>query len=420
MSYHHNPSGYLRKKGDKWQACVDYPDPDRPGKRKRHTKNAPTKKEAQALLTAMMAEHQAQPQWRKPSEITLQEFLQKWLDDVVDVAESAPNTKEGKHIAVKHILSIMGHVKLIDVTPMDVQHLIKEMAGKTHDGGKPYASRTIRNVYTMLHAALNIAVDWDLITKNPAASVKPPKVTYQHHQPLVSEIDAHDQLAHFLRAAQAEGHYALWLTIVSGGLRIGEALSLTWADVDWDRQVLYVQKSQRDTAVGPAKNTTSRRMITYPATVMSALQYQQTTQKSRLKPDDWEEHHLIFPSERGTPMDSHNVRRAFRRIVKRANLPSTITPHSLRHTYATEMLESDVHLKVVQEQLGHSSSQMTSDLYMHLTGRVQKTAADAMEAILQSLKLDDSPEDNDPSRPLAQGSAKIRKQAAVDTQTDPK
>jgi plasmid segregation protein ParM len=99
--------------------------------------------------------------------------------------------------------------------------------------------------------------------------------------------------------------------------------------------------------------------------------------------------------------------------------PSTVTPHSLRHTYATEMLESDVHLKVVQEQLGHSSSQMTSDLYMHLTGRVQKTAADAMEAILQSLNLDVAL-DNDPSRPLAQGSAKIRKQAAVDTQTDPK
>ena len=54
MPYHYHPSGYLRKKGTNWQACVDYPDPDHPSKRKRHTKNAPTKKEAPALLTAMM------------------------------------------------------------------------------------------------------------------------------------------------------------------------------------------------------------------------------------------------------------------------------------------------------------------------------------------------------------------------------
>ena len=95
MPYHYNPSGYLRKKGEKWQACVDYPDPDRPGKRKRHTKNAPTKKEAQALLTAMMAEHQAQPQWRKPTEVTLSDFLHQWLDEVVDASQAAPKAYIG-------------------------------------------------------------------------------------------------------------------------------------------------------------------------------------------------------------------------------------------------------------------------------------------------------------------------------------
>lgn len=83
------------------------------------------------------------------------------------------------------------------------------------------------------------------------------------------------------------------------------------------------------------------------------------------------------------------------------------------------MLESGVHLKIVQEQLGHASIQTTADLYMHLTGRVHSTAADVMETILQSLQLD-APPDSEPSSSPSPGPAKIRKQAAVDTQTDQK
>lgn len=400
MPYHHNPSGHLRKRGHRWQACVDYPDPDQPGKRKTQNQSAGTKKEAQALLDAMLAAHRAQPQWRKPSEVTLAEFLQQWLNEVVDASQAAPKTKEGKHTAVQHILDFMGaDPKLTEVTPREVQHLLKEMGTRTHRGAKPYASRTIRDVYNVLHAALRVAVLWDLLSKNPVDAVTPPTVTYKHRQPLVSDVGAHDQLTRFLSAAAIEGQYTLWVVLVSGGLRLGEALALTWSDVDWERQVLYVQKSQRMTGAGPTKNTTSRRMIACPPSVIALLQQHRKRQDTERKAQgkNWLEHHLIFASERGTPLDTANARRTFRRILKRADLPESITPHSLRHTYATEMLEAGVHLKIVQEQLGHASIQTTADLYMHLTGRVHKTAADAMERVLRDAHLPQNPQNGDES-----------------------
>lgn len=175
MPYHHNPSGHLRKRGHRWQACVDYPDPDRPGKRKTHNQSAGTKKEAQALLDAMLAEHRDRPQWRKPTEVTLGEFLHQWLDEVVDASQAAPKTKEGKHTGVQHILDFMGDdPKLAELTPRDIQHLVKVTSTRTRRGDKPYASRTIRDVYNVLHAALRTAVSWDLLTKNPADAVTPP------------------------------------------------------------------------------------------------------------------------------------------------------------------------------------------------------------------------------------------------------
>lgn len=127
---------------------------------------------------------------------------------------------------------------------------------------------------------------------------------------------------------------------------------------------------------------------------MTLLQQHRARQDADRKAQgkNWQDHHLIFASAHGTPLDTANTRRTFRRILKRADLPETITPHSLRHTYATEMLESGVHLKIVQEQLGHASIQTTADLYMHLTGRVNTVTAEAMETILQSLKLGDSVE----------------------------
>lgn len=180
MPYQYNPTGYTRKKGEKWQACVDYPDPDRPGKGKRRTANARTKKEALALLDAMLVEHRQNRQWRPPTDITVANFLQKWIDNVVGPASLEPKTKENKRLMVKHIVQHMGEHLLAQVGPMEVQYLVKQV---TEHG---YSSRMVRYVYDVLHEALQTAMEWDLIARNPVDRVKPPKVVYRVKHPLIS------------------------------------------------------------------------------------------------------------------------------------------------------------------------------------------------------------------------------------------
>jgi hypothetical protein len=119
MPYHHNPSGHLRKRGHRWQACVDYPDPDRPGKRKTQNQSAGTKKEAQALLDAMLAEHRDQPQWRKPSDLLLADFMERWLSTVIEPSTLAPSTKVLKRTMVIHIAAYFpDDTRLGDVAPL--------------------------------------------------------------------------------------------------------------------------------------------------------------------------------------------------------------------------------------------------------------------------------------------------------------
>ena len=414
MPYHYNPSGYLRKKGEKWQACVDYPDPDRPGKRKRHTKNAPTKKEAQALLTAMMAEHQAQPQWRKPSELLVADFVARWLSTVVDPSTLAPSTKTVKRVMASHIVTHFSKSPLVDLTPLAIQEFLKSLA----DAG--YASRTLRAAFDTLHQVLDTAVQWNLLTLNPVDRVEPPRVIYRDKHPLTqassettadSDGPSPNTLQAFLDAAARDPQYALWVTLLGTGLRLGEALGLFWSDIDWDRRSLVVQRTLSPLGMLRPPKAHSQRRVAIPATVMSVLEEHHMAQRAlKTRTPAWRtDPDYVFTTRTGLPLSAGNMRRSLRRLGAVAHIPPPFTPHDLRHTYATMMLEMDVHLTIVQKQLGHSSIRVTSDIYSHLSNRVQDTAGAAMDSVLGGhLAL------------CRTQAAKIRKQAAVETQKDPK
>lgn len=158
----------------------------------------------------------------------------------------------------------------------------------------------------------------------------------------------------------------------------------------------------------------SQRRVAIPATVMPVLEAHRTAQRAlQARTPAWSaESDYIFTTGTGRPLSAGNVRRSLRRLGKLAHIPAPFTPHDLRHTYATMMLEMDVHLTIVQKQLGHSSIQVTSDIYSHLSNRVQDTAGAAMDSVLDG-RLTPHP------MPLHRAST-ARKLPAVDTQRDPK
>lgn len=175
----------------------------------------------------MLAEHRDQPQWRKPSDLLFADFLARWLSTVVEPSTLAPSTKVLKRTMVQHAVTYFSEeTRLIDVAPLAIQEFLKSST----DTG--YASRTARAAFDTLHQALDTAVQWNLLTQNPAGRAEPPRVIYRDKHPLTQasseattegDSPSPNTLQAFLDAAAQDAQYALWVTLLSTGLRLGEA-----------------------------------------------------------------------------------------------------------------------------------------------------------------------------------------------------
>lgn len=153
----------------------------------------------------------------------LGEFLDQWLEEVV-----RPSVRPWTYVAYEvhvrlHIKPVLGSIKLEDLTPMHVQ---RWMNRKSADGLSPKSVRYMRGT---LRAALNQAVRWELVSRNVATMVEPPRSKRYVIHPLSS-----DEARQFLAAIRGDRLEALYTVALALGLRQGEALGLRWQDLDLD------------------------------------------------------------------------------------------------------------------------------------------------------------------------------------------
>jgi integrase len=132
------------------------------------------------------------------------------------------------------------------------------------------------------------------------------------------------------------------------------------------------------------KTDKSRRALPLPGFVVAALRERRICQlQDRLAAGaDWEEWGLVFASLRGTPLDPKNVTHRFQDVLKRAGVPR-MRFHDLRHGCATLLLAQGENLKLIQEQLGHSTISTTADVYAHVLPEIQRSAADRLDGLLR-------------------------------------
>ncbi len=169
-------------------------------------------------------------------------------------------------------------------------------------------------------------------------------------------------------ASTTQREKVLFMTAVMTGAREGEILGLQWEDIDWLNSQLFVRRTFNHGEFMEPKSKTSRRKIDLaPELVHELKRWKLACPKGALD--------LVFPSEAGTPWDNTNmVRRCFWRALRRAGLPR-IRFHDLRHTYASLLIAQGEHPKYIQTQMGHSSINVTMDIYGHLMDTVNQKAA---------------------------------------------
>ena len=172
---------------------------------------------------------------------------------------------------------------------------------------------------------------------------------------------------------------ALYVLAPFLGLRRGELLGLRWQDVDLDDARLeVVQTLQRvggSLRLVPPKTEDSARTVPLPSVCVEALRAhkkRQFAERAEAWPD-WEDHGLVFPSRRGTPMEPDNLRRSWSAIRTEAGLGATRF-HDLRHTCVTLLLDLGTPPHVVREIVGHSDIEVTMTIYAHVSLDDKRTA----------------------------------------------
>lgn len=312
----------------------------------------------------------------------LGEYLDDWLRDVIGPSDLSPKTKSDyRDIVRRQLVPALGRTSLVKLRPQQVQQFLNAQREKG------YSPRSVQYHHAVLRRALNQAVQWEILQRNPAERVTVPRPrTDDAKVHAISVEDAHK----LLDAAVGDRLEGLYLLCLSIGLRRGEALGLRWADLDLGEATLSVVQQvqwvpgQGTVVVTHPKTKRSRRTVRITDDCVKALRVQRTRQAAeRLRAGEyWQDHGLVFPSSIGTPLDPRNLTRAFHSLCDRAGLPRERL-HNLRHSAASFLLAQGVPLRVVMEILGHSSIQMTADLYTHVVPALEQDAAERIGKLLR-------------------------------------
>lgn len=297
--------------------------------------------------------------------LKLSEYMDRWLNDSVRGSVKPVTHESYARLIRVHVAPALGRVKLEKLTPPHLQAFYR---AKLDEGLSP---RTVQYLHVVLHRALKQALRWNLVPRNVAEVVDPPKIPRKEITPLSPE-----QARTFLETACGDRLAALYVLAIHTGLRQGELLALRWDDVDLTAGVLRVRGT---------KTARSRRMVKLSETALEALRDHLARQLHEIDGmgGRYQDRELVFTTEVGTPLNRHNLtQRSFRPLLKKARLPQ-IRFHDLRHTCATILLKMGQHPKLVQELLGHATIAITLDTYSHLLPGMGDGLATAMDDALQ-------------------------------------
>lgn len=256
------------------------------------------------------------------------------------------------------------------------------------DRGK-LSNKTRLHYHRFLSAMLETAVQWQIIKDNPCKRVKAPRAEKKE----AAYLDE-DQAAELIAALDQEpiAYRAMILMILNTGLRRGELLALTWADIDLKTAVLTIRKNAvylpgKGVSIDTPKTDSSRRSIKVPTSIIPMLkQYKAWQSEQRLKLGDvWKDNNLIFTSWDGSPVRPDTLTNWFTNFVRRHNLPH-VTIHGLRHTNASLLIAAGTNLRTVSGRLGHSQASTTANIYAHAIQSADAAAAEALGDILSAKK----------------------------------
>lgn len=340
------------------------------------------KKEAEAAMTAILNDVN-NDNYMKQSQITINELVELWLaEKSLDKSMSKLTAVNNRSYAKNHICPILGNIRLDKLEKKHIADFLKAIRNKRNNDGSPYSDSTIQRIFIILVAALNYAKQEKLIKDNVADGIKRPRIERKKLMIwTVKEVNL------FLNSIKKSRNYIAYYLAVNTGLRQGEILGLPWSNVDFKKKTITVtQILERDgkNIKQGGKTFSSVRQVSISDDVVAELE------KVKLRYDHEKEYYeelsdLVVCTAKGKHVFAETVTKYMRKKINDANL-RPLRFHDLRHCYASLLIQAGVHVRSIQDALGHSNITMTLNTYSHLLPNAQHDAAKKLSNLLNSIE----------------------------------
>ena len=237
-----------------------------------------------------------------------------------------------------------------------------------------------------LSAIFTAAVKKEIMRRNPCKLATPPKVDTAPAAYL-NEAQCHELLD--LLSAQDDFQFEVIINLlIASGIRAGELSALYWEDINLDTGMMYIRYTLvRVDGVyirQEPKTEDSTRRIILPEYIIGLLKKHKVLQaEQRLKMGGaWKDKELVFTNKSGGFYLGGNINQKLKRVIRGTDLPQDLHLHSMRHTHASLLINSDIAARVIADRLGHSTTKTTLDTYSHVFAESEARAATAIDMAL--------------------------------------
>lgn len=302
---------------------------------------------------------------------TLEVWAEEWLRGRLADGMKPSTHQTYRSLLDRYLLPELGGYRLGALTPEILREHLAQM------GERGLSQSTVLVTFRLLSGILKGACEAEKLRQNPCRRVK-----LHAEAPEEQRVLSANEQRRLVNGARDFKDVPALLSLYTG-MRLGEVSGLRWDDVDWESGCLRVRRtaqrmrrmrqeeaSRTCLTTNRPKSASSTRTIPVPAFLMDALRAMREANP---------ESGYVFGG--ASPAEPRTLQRRFQSLAKRAGV-SNVHFHTLRHSFATRLLELGVDVKTISKLLGHSSVRTTLDFYAHSMRESQRRAIDRLAAAL--------------------------------------
>jgi integrase len=320
----------------------------------------------------------------KPDPQTLAAFADSWFVEY-GPRKCSPKTLERYRQLANYVVPHIGTAKLQELTALMLERVfnrLKDAGGRDRYTKKvrPLSPMTVHHIAALMNVILRKAVKLKVLKSNPMQGVELPVVPRREARVLDS-----GKVAWYLEAARSRGLYELLMFAAATGCRRGEALAISWRDIDLIHGAARFTKSIEQTKAGlrvKSTKTERTRTISLPASLVELLKFHRERQEETRRmvgPDYHTDLDLVFCGPQGDYLNPNTVSSLSCLIARQGGLGKGVSMHTLRHSHASQLLSNGVSIATVSKRLGHTDVHTTATIYSHSLPKDDQSAADLWE-----------------------------------------